>query len=268
MLSLRAWLMKQLRTWNLVRVEAHCEVIVERLTQELCSQGWHVLMCLEPHFWSPQPSFGEEEGNWSADRVYRYRTSFKQNGGLRVAWEKTRWVLKYELHCKHPQRPSGWNWRKRWESWKRQTDKFETSVSESGGASMEWFTAFLEKPVMSESEFSWQRISMEGRASVKASTWSRRKWHPSPYWEYSAPSYCSGYIWVWLQDYVLPFIFPPLQDITEGILNQVCKNRVGESIKPKRHTGYKKPESVKPRRWWSANLYHVGGHCSSWTCNS
>lgn len=63
MLSLRAWLMKQLRTWNLVSVEAHCEVIVERLTQELCSQGWHVLMCLEPHFWSPQPSFGEEEGN-------------------------------------------------------------------------------------------------------------------------------------------------------------------------------------------------------------
>lgn len=146
--------MKQLRTWNLVSVEALCEVIVERLTQELCSQGWHVLVLLEvPGLPLERRRETEVQTGYKDDS-----TSFKQNGGLRVAWEKSRWVLKYELHCKHPQRPSGWNWRKRWESWKRQTDKFETSVSETGGASVEWFTAFLRKPVMSEPEFSWQRI--------------------------------------------------------------------------------------------------------------
>lgn len=77
MLSLRAWLMKQLRTWNVVSVEALCEVTVERLTQELCSQGWHVLVLLEPRFWSPRPSFREEEGNWSADRVYRWQNKLQ-----------------------------------------------------------------------------------------------------------------------------------------------------------------------------------------------
>lgn len=30
---------EQLSTWNLVSVEAHCQVSVERLTPQLCSQG-------------------------------------------------------------------------------------------------------------------------------------------------------------------------------------------------------------------------------------
>lgn len=78
-----------------------------------------------------QPLIRGAEGNWGADRqsIQMTRQAFKLHRGLRDAWEKTRWILKYELQCKHPQRPSGWNRRERRETWKRQADKFETSVS-------------------------------------------------------------------------------------------------------------------------------------------
>lgn len=144
---------------------------------------------IAPLSWVLQPLIRGAGGNWGADRqsIQMTRKTFKQHGGLRDAWEKTRWVLKYELQCKHPQRPSGWNGRKRWETWKRQTDKFETSVSVTGGAGIKWFKSIFRGSQIRQNQGFLTEGFNRGGAFLTPGFAKRRQLHSSPCWEYSAP---------------------------------------------------------------------------------
>lgn len=176
--------------------------------------------------WVLQPLIRGAGGNRGADRrsIQMTREAFKQHRGLRDAWEKTRWVLKYELQCKHPQRPSGWNWRKRWESWERQTDKFETSVSVTGGASIKWFKSIFEEARYIKIRGSWQTTYM-GVGIFNAWLWKKEGSHTHHCIENTQhPYYCRGCTWIWHQNCALcPVPYPPTHQRkrTGGILNRV-----------------------------------------------
>lgn len=148
-----ACLVRQLRPRNLVSVEANCQLIVQRLTPQLCSQVCRVFLLLHPVLLEC-PHLSSERRK---ETKVLTEQAFRQLGELRVAWEKTRWVLEYELHCKHLRRPSILNWRKRWELWKRKTDKFETSVSETGGQAWSSLKAYLNASSV-RPQFPWQRV--------------------------------------------------------------------------------------------------------------
>ena len=139
---------------ELVCVETNCQLSVQRLLKHLCNQVCHVLVLPGRHLLEC-PTF--LQGGWRQLKLWQNTPSSSiQNLELPERKLDESWNTSFIVNIPKDQafEIEGKDER---ESWKRQTDKFETSVSEAGGQAWSGLKHFW-KPFLSASEFSWQRV--------------------------------------------------------------------------------------------------------------